>query len=181
MQPVNGTQEQIEFLISQYLDGTLDETARRGLEKRLKRDVQLARTLEAYRAVDGLVREWGGDVPEPDWSRFDEEFQRRRAALDRPAGGNGLIFRLFVPAAAAAALIALFVFLQDPLGVTTGLPEVMVRIGRPMPVPRDDEDAYVSYSREAGVIVDRIPMVIAQAAVGRHVRFPTIDSLRSKQ
>ena len=180
MKSPDDSREQAEFLISQYLDGMLNQADRHELEQRFQVDSDLARTLKAYQAVDHTVREWGDDVPQPDWVKLDAELRSRLEKASHGTSRLSRIYRLFVPVAAAAA-IALVLLVQDSFTVSRRTPEAMVSIARPPTVAWQDHDAYVSYSRNGDAIVDRRPLVIAQAVVGRQVSFPTINRLRSNQ
>ncbi|MCP4248674.1 MAG: hypothetical protein GY778_16640 [bacterium] len=96
--------EQQEFLLSQYLDGDLDEESRRRLEDRLQTDAALADALERLRQVDRLVRESAGPVPELDWERFAAQAAMRREGLPE-WGRRRRILRLYTPLAAAATIV----------------------------------------------------------------------------
>ena len=54
--------EQIEFAISQYLDGTLNPLKRAGVEAHLEKDADARALLEEYRRLDGVLK---GALPEP--------------------------------------------------------------------------------------------------------------------
>ena len=63
--------EQIQFAISQYLDGTLPEGERAALEARLAADAELRRVLEEYRALHEALR--GSMVlPAVKWEKLAE-------------------------------------------------------------------------------------------------------------
>ena len=67
------TQEELEFAISQYLDGSLsaDETA--ALEARLKDDAAARQLLEEYRKLDAMVKSPVG-LPEIAWDKLGNHF-----------------------------------------------------------------------------------------------------------
>jgi anti-sigma factor RsiW len=110
MTNANDNQDQ-EFLLSQYLDGTLDEPARLEVERRLKQDPRLADLLEQLRRTDQLVTDWAGPRPELNWERFALEATRRREDFES-ARRRQRVFRLFAPLSAAAAIILLVAVLQ---------------------------------------------------------------------
>jgi len=95
--------EQQEFLLSQYLDGDLDEAARRELQRQLEADPKLAARLEKLRQADRLVQAWAGPAPELDWDRFAAEAARRRAGYETWRR-RSRILRLYAPLSAAAAI-----------------------------------------------------------------------------
>ncbi len=100
-------QEQKAFLLSQYLDGDLDEAGRREVEQMLAEDSQWALELERLKKVDELAKRWGAPAPELDWDRFTLQVSWRRAAEQASQPKRGL-YRVLapLPIAAAIALIA---------------------------------------------------------------------------
>ncbi|MCH7813804.1 MAG: hypothetical protein IID40_07265 [Planctomycetes bacterium] len=96
--------EQQEFLLSQYLDGQLDDDARRRVEGRLRTDADLADSLEQLRQIDRLVRESAGPAPELDWERFTAQAAMRREA-EADWRRRRRILRLYAPLAAAALVV----------------------------------------------------------------------------
>lgn len=96
--------EQLEFLLSRYLDGDLDQAARVELERRLEGDAELGASLEALRRTGRLVRAWAGPVPELDAERFVEEAARRRR-VDDAWRLRRRILRLYGPLSAAAIIL----------------------------------------------------------------------------
>lgn len=161
--------ENDEYLLSQYLDGALTQDEERALRERLELDAGLARCLNDYRRVDGWVGEWSTDAPEVDWARFESEFQRRRALADRP-GRRSLVFKLFAPLAAAAALFVAFTAIQS----TRQSPTMFVEISRAMSVSAGPTEAYVTYGprkddARRAVLSSGSDVIIAFASVGGRV------------
>jgi anti-sigma factor RsiW len=73
------TRDELEFSISQYLDGTLAADQQRALEERLATDAE-ARALHAeYRSLQGVLT-GAMPVPDVDWDQFAT---RVSAAVDR--------------------------------------------------------------------------------------------------
>lgn len=62
------TREDLEFSITQYLDGTLDEQERAALEGRLKIDAEARSMLEEHRKLTVMLR--AQPVPQIQWDRF---------------------------------------------------------------------------------------------------------------
>lgn len=100
--------DDLEFLISQYVDGTLEEAVRADVERRLQTDAAAQVLLKEHRAVTELVRL--APLPEVRWERLaetisgaiDDEMEsrmRRASWLIRPVRAGWL-------ALAASVLIA---------------------------------------------------------------------------
>jgi anti-sigma factor RsiW len=141
-------QDNLEFELSQYLDGQLSGRRARQLERRLEQDPALRETLQRYAALDGrLVALGGAGLAGVDYDSQRAEVVRRlerRALLERrPAriiflrpvfamAGGGL-------AVAAAVLIAVLVWRggQPPVSTPT-VSEVSVAVLAPV-VPRGGE------------------------------------------
>lgn len=181
-----------EFLISRYLDETVDGAERRGLESRLSGDESLALLLAQHRAVEDMVRIWGRAVPDVDWAAFEAGFRRKRVRADRLARRPRRLWPLFAPLAAAAAAVVAFTFtFQNDAppdagrAVAIARPEAMVEILRPPGSPAGNTEAYVSYSHQPRGNFVRVGAprrgsrgVIAMAAVGKHVNWPANVGLR---
>lgn len=96
------------FLLSEYLDGSLDAEQSRDLEREMAADPELRREFESMRKLSTLIQRAGStDSIELDWERFTWENRDRREAADA-ASRRRLMFRVFVPLAAAAALLLVF-------------------------------------------------------------------------
>ncbi|HWE03461.1 MAG TPA: hypothetical protein VG326_13735 [Tepidisphaeraceae bacterium] len=63
------TDNQLEFSISQYLDGTLGDDQRSSLERRLNEDADAMAMLETYRRLDVLIKSDAG-LPDIAWDSF---------------------------------------------------------------------------------------------------------------
>lgn len=184
MEPELQPDNEPEFLISQYLDGTLDAGQRRGVARQIEQDPAMARLLEEYRAVERLIKQAAGKVPEVDWEVFAAGIDRRRRAVET-AGVSGLrVIRVFAPLAAAAAAVAITFLLlyRAPLDHRTVAPvgDIVssVEIARPVhPTPAPD-DTFIAYSYEPDetyeteVAPEHVRPVIAMAAVGANVNWP---------
>ncbi|MBN1511960.1 MAG: hypothetical protein JXB13_08085 [Phycisphaerae bacterium] len=95
--------ESREYLLSQYLDGQLDELTRADLERELASDAELASMLSELRRVDDWVRTWGERVPVVDAEAFVAGARLRRENAD--AGRRVIrLHRWMAPLAAAAAV-----------------------------------------------------------------------------
>src|SRR5690349_18519970 len=104
------TPDQLEFAISQYLDGTLPPLEMAALEERLAVDADARGVLEEYRRTDELVRAGAGAVPEIAWDRFAAHLSSQIEHAEAPAAPTlklhfGLLPR--IAAVAASVVIAL--------------------------------------------------------------------------
>src|SRR5690242_18276204 len=77
------TPDQLEFAISQYLDGTLAPLESAALEERLASDNQARELFGEYQRLDGVVK---NALPEPevDWSAFAAQLSDRLANAEAP-------------------------------------------------------------------------------------------------
>src|SRR5689334_1903239 len=62
------TRDELEFRITQYLDGTLAEGEQVALEARLATDADARAVLDDYRRLDAVLK--AAPVPAVDWDRF---------------------------------------------------------------------------------------------------------------
>lgn len=178
MNDPDNQREQGDFLVSQYVDGTLDATARREFEQRLASDVDLAKLVREYRAVDSAIGSWAERSPDLDWFRFEADVRRGRERIDAAGRGMPRIHGLFVPLAAAASIVfALSLWRSVPSNDATTV--AMVTVGAPETIAQPDAEIHVTYGhRESDGVeyAEAAPsLVLAKAAVGGHVRWPAID------
>lgn len=178
-------EQEREYLVSRYLDGTLDHTRHRAFEEQLQTDPALATLLDQYRALDALVKHSAGDVPEIDWRQFEAGIRRRRRFIGAAARPSPRVLKLFVPLAAAAAVAITFWLLHPPQhDGTTRIVRLdthsTVRIARPAPATAQPEDVFVTYGYAPTASDESVPdppsarTMVAMAAVGTHVHWPTI-------
>lgn len=101
------TQEQMEILVSQYLDGTLDELQRPAVEEQLRHDGEARRLLEEHRKLDALLGQLP-PVPAVDWDRLAQHLSAAVAREEAPVGRSALrnLFAVRRLAVAAAVLLA---------------------------------------------------------------------------
>ena len=110
-------QDNLEFLISQYLDGQLDDAQNAKFRRRLETDRELARELQRYTSLEKHLADM--HAPELDEVDFDAQRASIMSSLERqvllsPPRRSPIIFRpaFWVPLAAAAMVV---------LAVTVGL------------------------------------------------------------
>ena len=74
----NMVDEQLEFAISQYADGTLPTSQRAALEARLASDAALMELLREYRQI-GMAIESASPLPAINWDRLTVHLSERIA------------------------------------------------------------------------------------------------------
>lgn len=135
--------EQLQFAISQYVDGTLPPAEVAALEQRLREDPSAQRLLEEYRRLGDLVQ-LALPEPEMDWDRLSKQIS---AAIDRdvvPAmeGEAPAAYRIgfWKPLAMAAAVLlcaTVAVVLLRSKGESVNVPEqVAVNPPEVAPAPK---------------------------------------------
>jgi anti-sigma factor RsiW len=100
------TREQLEFSISQYVDGTLAEDERAALEARLADDPEAQALLAEDRALTRLLQ--SAPMPEVRWDRFAESVSSAiDGRLEERVARASLWMRMRLPAGLAVAASAL--------------------------------------------------------------------------
>jgi anti-sigma factor RsiW len=100
------TREQLEFSISQYLDGTLAEDERAALEARLADDAEAQTLLAEDRSLTTLLK--SAPMPEVQWDRFAESISSAiDTQLEERVARASLWMRMRLPAGIAIAASAL--------------------------------------------------------------------------
>ncbi len=105
--------EQIEFAISQYIDGSLPGDERSALEARLANDSGARALLAEYRRLEATLRSTPAAIPEVRWDALAEHIsasidhdERERLLLPIGNTASRSRFRLMPLAAAAAFVLA---------------------------------------------------------------------------
>lgn len=117
--------EKREFLLSQYLDGQLDDAARAGLEAELSSDPELRKSLEQMRRVDQFIHQWGAQVPDVDADRFVAVARQRCETYEQ----SRKVVRVYRVLAALAMAAVIGLIVTGYLFVRTGTTQ------RPEPAP----------------------------------------------
>jgi anti-sigma factor RsiW len=118
------TRDELEFAISQYLDGSLAEADQSALEQRLATDAVTRALLAQYRAVDALLRT--GGAPAIDHDALAARITAAVAAQPEPAQSYRLHWARAALTLALAACVVIAVGvgirrLQAPPAPTGGL------------------------------------------------------------
>lgn len=82
--------EQIEFLISQYVDGTLPASESAALESLLARDAEARELVAEYRQLDAALK--ASPVPAVRWDRFAEHLSQKIADEPEPVNSYKITF-----------------------------------------------------------------------------------------
>jgi negative regulator of sigma E activity len=77
------TREQLEFAISQHLDGNLPSLEESALAEHLATDAQARALLEEYQALDQVLKR-SMPLPDVSWDRFAAHVSRAVSAQDAP-------------------------------------------------------------------------------------------------
>jgi anti-sigma factor RsiW len=97
--------DQLEFLISQYVDGTLPADEKAALEHLLQSDTEAQQILNEYRSLNTLLQTQLPSLPEMNWDQFATDTSRAISNEDAPV----LRMRIFTwnrMAIAASLLLA---------------------------------------------------------------------------
>ena len=101
------TRDELEFAISQYLDGTLAEAEVSALEERLATDAEARAILAEYRRLDTVLK--AAPRPALDWEALGDRISQAVAEQEPPAQSYRLhwVKTVSVLAVAAAVLVAI--------------------------------------------------------------------------
>jgi anti-sigma factor RsiW len=101
------TRDELEFQISQYLDGTIAGAEANALEDRLARDADARALLDEHRTITELLRR--DPLPEVKWEMLSQSISAAVGDVEPPVAESYPIFRLRMPmvfAIAASVVIA---------------------------------------------------------------------------
>ena len=105
------TRDELEFAISQYLDGNLAAADEAALESRLSTDAEARALLAEYRSLDRALR--ASPVPDIDFAALSDRIRTAVAAQDEPAQS----YRLHWVRTAAALALAAAVVIAVSVGI----------------------------------------------------------------
>ena len=164
------TRDELEFSISQYLDGTLADAERDALEVRLAGDVEARALLAEYRAIDAGLKAM--PLPAVNWDAFASHVSSAVTDADASAhtyriGGGYRMTRWL--AAAAAVVVAGGVALQ-----------MLKPVDRTQPVPPAAEAVVIRIVDEpatadgAIAVADATPLTVEIGPSDRLSKTPTL-------
>jgi negative regulator of sigma E activity len=161
------TRDELEFSISQYLDGTLAADQHAALEERLATDAEARAMYAEYQSLQGVLTTSLPAMPEVDWDQFAA---RVSAAVDReevPAQSykiNRWFSRPMKFAVAASVLVAgaiAFTVMRPPGRTNTGPspegPTQIVRIDSPAEATGTSPEVAVNPSAQPALVVAIVP------------------------
>src|SRR5437867_420636 len=132
--------EQLEFRISQYVDGTLSAADVAALEATLASDAEARALLEDFRKIDGTFKSTPLPLPAVNWERLAESISAAIAEEDRATTSIPIrAWRVRRVAIAAAVLIAVGTVVLWPrrtgheqlATIPHEVPTAVVQVGRP--------------------------------------------------
>ncbi len=101
---MNAETQHLDFLISQYVDGTLETAGRKSVEQNLLTNPEARRLYAEHRDVQDLLDDFGSRIPLINWGEFDARLDARLEAEAREKQRASIFHRRMRPVAAAAAL-----------------------------------------------------------------------------
>jgi hypothetical protein len=101
---MNAESQHLDFLISQYVDGTLETTGKKSVEQNLLTNPEARRLYAEHRDVQDLLDDYGSRIPLINWGEFDAQLDARLEAEARDQQRVSIFRRRLRPVAAAAAL-----------------------------------------------------------------------------
>ena len=113
------THDELEFLISQYIDGTLNPVERAMVDEILATDVDARAMLAEYQSLHRVVKS-SMPLPEIQWNEFAANICDETAKLDAPVKNYRLSFATWSRVAALAAVLAIVVGVIVELRPHTG-------------------------------------------------------------
>jgi anti-sigma factor RsiW len=102
---MNGENEHLDFLISQYVDGSLEGAGKKSVEQKLLTDPEARKLYAAHREVQDILDDFGSRIPLINWEEFDQKLADRLEAEAREKQRGSIFRRRMRPVAAAAALL----------------------------------------------------------------------------
>jgi anti-sigma factor RsiW len=100
------TRDELEFLISQHLDGTLNPVEQAALDEMLATDTEARAILAEYWGLNAIVKS-ALPAPDVDWDQFAARILAETAKCDAPVRHFKLRFGTVSKFAALAAMIAI--------------------------------------------------------------------------
>jgi hypothetical protein len=102
---MNAETQHLDFLISQYVDGTLEVAGKKSVEQNLLTNPEARRLYAEHRDVQDLLDDYGSRIPLINWGEFDAQLDARLEAEARGKQRVSIFRRRLRPVAAAAALV----------------------------------------------------------------------------
>ncbi len=120
MKPNNAIEER-DYLISQYVDGTLDDATRDEVQSKIASDPEWEAAHRRCVQVHDIVCEHGVVTPDVDYDAMRKSIAMQRQRLELLIRRRKMVIRLATPLAAAASIaIVLTVYLNTPTNPQNG-------------------------------------------------------------
>ena len=103
--PMKTDNQHLDFLISQYVDGSLEGTGKKTVEQQLLTDPSARKLYAEHQEVQDVLDDWGNRIPMIDWDGFDKKLDQRLEKEAREKERVSIFRRRMRPVAAAAALL----------------------------------------------------------------------------
>jgi len=128
------TRDQLEFAISQYLDGTLMPAEKAALEERLARDAEARALLEEYRKLDAVMKAPAAELAGVKWDVLAQHISNTVAKEEIPATSYVMrrIIRYGSIAIAACVLITTGIWILRPIPMPNVKPNEQIVINQPV-------------------------------------------------
>ncbi|HVT82849.1 MAG TPA: hypothetical protein VHM90_19580 [Phycisphaerae bacterium] len=97
--------QHLDFLISQYVDGTLEGAGKKSVEQKMLLDPAARALYAEHQETQDLLDDWGNRLPLIDWNAFDAKLSEKLDAQTREQERVTIFRRRMKPVAAAAALL----------------------------------------------------------------------------
>jgi anti-sigma factor RsiW len=101
---MNAESQHLDFLISQYVDGTLEVNSKKSVEQKMLTDPEARRLYAEHREAQDLLDDFGSRIPLINWGEFDQQLEARLETEAREKQRVSIFRRRLRPVAAAAAL-----------------------------------------------------------------------------
>jgi len=97
--------QHLDFLISQYVDGTLEGAGKKSVEQKMLTDPEARKLYAEHREVQDILDDYGNRIPLVNWDEFDKTLDERLEVEAREKMRGSIFRRRLKPVAAAAALL----------------------------------------------------------------------------
>ena len=97
--------QHLDFLISQYVDGSLEGANKKSVEQKMLTDPEARKLYTQHREVQDILDDYGSRIPMVNWDDFDRKLDARLEVEAREKQRVSRFRRRLKPVAAAAALL----------------------------------------------------------------------------
>jgi len=97
--------QHLDFLISQYVDGTLEGAGKKSVEQKMLLDPAARALYAEHQETQDLLDDWGNRLPLIDWNAFDAKLSQKLDEHAKEQERVTIFRRRLKPVAAAAALL----------------------------------------------------------------------------